>query len=128
MVSHYRPAVETPFFARRPMMAYFKYYFDPLSTHPLIKTLSEIGPPLITFSGSAHAGIEIYAKHKTLLNLLCIVYILIKFYIIAYQHYLTTGMCNSLFGGRGLAEQHFSRLWSCSLFLNRMVYFDQILF
>ena len=28
----------------------------------------------------------------------------------ACQHYLTTDMCNSLFDGRGFAEQHFSRL------------------
>ena len=28
----------------------------------------------------------------------------------ACQHYLTTCMCNSLFDGRGFAENHFSRL------------------
>ena len=32
----------------------------------------------------------------------------------ACQHYLTTGMCNSRFNGRGFAEHHFSRLWSVS--------------
>ena len=32
----------------------------------------------------------------------------------AYQHYLTTSMCNSIFDGQGFAEHHFSQLWSDS--------------
>ena len=32
----------------------------------------------------------------------------------ACEHYLATGMCNSLSDGRGFAEHHFSRLWPVS--------------
>ena len=32
----------------------------------------------------------------------------------AFQHYLTTGMCNILFDGRGFAEHQSNRSWSVS--------------
>ena len=32
----------------------------------------------------------------------------------ACQQYLITGICNSIFYGRGLAEHHYSWLWSVS--------------
>ena len=32
----------------------------------------------------------------------------------AFQHYLTTGICNSLFDGQGFAEHHSSQLWLVS--------------
>ena len=62
MVGHYRHASKTSFqwrFAGGPMMAHFKWHFDPLSIPSTEKNVVCVGPPLTILSGSVHALINI---------------------------------------------------------------------
>ena len=52
MLGHHRPASDTPFqwrLAGGPMMVRLKWYLD-----AQLKNVAGVGPPLTTFSGSAH--------------------------------------------------------------------------
>ena len=67
---------------------------------------------MATFSNIENSQSEYFRES---FSLVIIVYIDQSLHTNAYQHYLTTGICNSFFMDEGLlCIDHFSQLWSVS--------------